>query len=191
MFPRSFSLLPVLLVLAPSAPLASQEMPKPQAEHRELARSVGTWDAVIQMMGVDGRLHASKGVSVRKAGPGGFWVVDDFEGEMNGVPFTGHGALGYDPRKQEYVQSWVSMTPALLVFTGTFDRTGKVLTMTGEGQGIDGAPIRMKNVTTWTGVDSMTLEVFVLLPDGREEKNMTITYTRRAATRPEGGGAKK
>jgi hypothetical protein len=167
------------LVLA-IAPLAAQEMPKPQAEHHKLAQSVGTWDATIDTMGMDGKLHRSKGVSVQKPGPGGFWVIEDFQGEMNGVQCTGHGAFGYDPQKKAYVRSWISVTPMLMVFTGTFDQAGKVLTMTGDGPGMDGTPIRMKHVMTWTSGDSMTFEAFVVLPDGSELKNMTITYTRRA-----------
>lgn len=171
---RSFSALLLTTVL-----LAAQEMPQPQAEHRRLAQTVGTWDASIQTVGMDGKLHESKGISVRRMGPGDFWVIDDFQGEMNGVPFTGHGALGYDPQRHLYVQSWISMTPMLMVLTGTLDGTGKVLTMTGEGPGIDGTPIKMRNVTTWTGADASTLEVFVVLPDGSETKSMTIHYTRR------------
>ena len=186
---RSFPMFSLLVLTI--TPLAAQELPKPQAQHQKLAQSVGTWDAVIEMTGVDGKVHASKGVSVRRIGPGGFWVIDDFQGEMMGSPFSGHGALGYDPQQQAYVQSWVSMTPALLVFTGKFDASGKVLTMTGEGPGLGGAPIKMKNVTTWTGADAMTLEVFVVLPDGKEEKNMTITYTRRAGKPAGGTGATK
>ncbi len=162
------------------APLPAQEMPKPQAEHRKLAESVGTWDATIESVGLDGKPHASKGVSVRRLGPGGFWVLDDFEGEMNGVQFTSHGTLGYDPQKKAYVQSWVSMSPMLMVFSGAFDDAGKVLTMSGDGPGLNGATLPMKNVTTWTSADSMTLEVFIVLPGGREIRNMTIHYTRRA-----------
>jgi hypothetical protein len=179
----SRSLPSFVLLLLTVAALPAQELAKPQAQHRRLAQSVGTWDAAIQTVGGDGALHGSKGVSVQTQGPGGFWILDDFQGEMNGVRFTGHGAIGYDPQRKVYVQSWVSMTPMLMVLTGAFDEAGKVLTMTGEGPGLDGAPVRMKNVTTWTGVDSRTLEVFVVLPDGTERKSMTITYTRRTQQR--------
>lgn len=189
MLPRLLPLLPVLLLAI--APLAAQELPKPQAEHRQLARFVGTWDAAIETVGMDGKLHHSKGISVQKPGPGGFWILDDFQGEMNGVQFTGHGALGYDPQKQAYVQSWVSMAPMLMVFTGTLDETGKVLTMVGEGPGLDGTPLKMRNVTTWTSADSRTLEVFVVLPDGRQTRSMTITFTRRAQPAAAHAGTKK
>ena len=178
MLARSYSWLPVLLLVIAS--LTGQTVPKPQAEHQQLAQSIGTWDAAIETVGTDGKLHHSKGVSVRKRGPGGFWVLEDFEGEMNDVHFTGHGAIGYDPQKKVYVQSWVSMSPMLMVLTGNFDQAGKVLTMNGDGPSLGGAPLPMKNVTTWTSADAMTLEVFIVLPGGQEVKTMTIHYTRRA-----------
>ncbi|HEX6811859.1 MAG TPA: DUF1579 domain-containing protein [Planctomycetota bacterium] len=186
---RSLPLFAALLLAV--APLGAQEMPKPQAEHRKLAGFVGTWDATIEAIGMDGKLQNSKGVSVRKMGPGGFWLIDDFEGEMMGSQFTGHGALGYDPQQKAWVQSWVSMTPLLMVFTGTFDKAGKVLTMIGDGPCVDGTRIKMKNVTTWTSADSMTCEVFVVMPDGAQTKSMTITYTRRAEKAVEHRGAKR
>lgn len=186
---RSLPLFPILLLAI--TPLAAQALPKPLAEHRQLARFVGTWDAAIETVGMDGKLHHSKGISVQKLGPGGFWIIDDFQGEMHGLQFTGHGALGYDPQKHAYVQSWVSMTPMLMVFTGAFDEAGKVLTMVGEGPGLDGTPLQMKNVTTWTSADAMTLEVFVVLPDGKETRNMIITFTRRAQQAADHAGAKK
>lgn len=189
MISRSLPFLPALLLAI--APLTAQAMPRPQAEHQKLAQSVGTWDATIETIGMDGKLHGSKGVSVQKVGPGGFWILDDFRGEMNGTQFTGHGALGYDPQKKVYVQSWVSMTPMLMVFTGTFDKAGKVLTMTGEGPGLDGTPIKLKSVTTWTSADSMTFEMFVVMPDGEDQKTMTITYTRRAEKQAANPDAKK
>jgi hypothetical protein len=189
MLSRSLPLFPVLLLAI--APLAAQGLSKPLAEHRRLALSVGTWDAAIETVGIDGRQHSSKGVSVQTMGPGGYWIIDDFQGEMNGVQFTSHGTLGYDPRKRAYVQSWTSMSPMLMVFSGTFDQAGKVLTMTGDGPGIGGTPVKMKNVTTWTNADSMTLEVFVVLPDGTETRNMTIIYTRRAEKQADPAGEKK
>lgn len=178
-FSRSFPFLVALLLAL--APLIAQERPKPQAEHEKLAQSVGTWDAVIQSVGMDGTLHTSKGVSVQRVGPGGFWLIDDFAGECMGAKCTGYGALGYDPIKRVCVQSWVfSMSPSLMVWTGTFDKTGKVLTMTGEAPSMDGTMIKMRKVTTWASADSMTIEVFMVMPDGKELSTMTLACTRRS-----------
>ena len=162
------------------------------AEHQKLAQCVGTWDARLEGLGMDGKPQVSAGVSVQKLGPGGFWLLDDFTAEMMGMQFTGHGALGFDPEKKVYVQSWIdSTTPMLMVFTGTFDKDGKVLTMSGMGPGMDGKPVKMRNVTTFASADSMTFEMFAPGPDGKEMKMLTITYTRRGEKKAENAGAKK
>jgi hypothetical protein len=190
MVSRSFPFLSALLFAL--ATLAAQEMPKPQAEHEKLAQSIGTWDAVIESIGMDGKPQTSKGVSVQQIGPGGFWLIDDFTGECMGTKCTGHGALGYDPIKKVCVQSWVfSMSPLLMVWTGNFDKTGKVLTMTGEAPSMDGTMIKMRKVMTWASADSMTIEVFMVMPDGKEQKTMTLACTRRTEKTAENAGAKK
>ena len=190
MISRSFPLLSALLLAL--QPIAAQEMPKPQVEHEKLAQSIGTWDAVIGSFGMDGKWQTSKGVSVQKIGPGGFWLIDDFTGECMGAKCTGNGALGYDPIKKAYVQSSVfSMSPLLMVWSGNFDKTGKVLTMTGEAPGMDGTMVKMRKVTTWASADSMTIEVFTVMPDGKEHKSMTLACTRRTEKTAENAGAKK
>ena len=169
-----------LLVL----PLAAQQpgMPVPGPEHKQLAAQAGTWDAVLETMGPDGKPTQSKGVSERRVGPGGFWLIDDFHADMLGTPFTGHGALGYDPVRKLYVQSWVdSMSPMLMTMEGTFDKSGKVLTMTGMGPGPQGTPIKMRLTTTMPDANTEVFEMYATGPDGKEQRMLKITYTRRAA----------
>ena len=157
-------------------------MPVPGAEHKQLAAGAGTWDAVLETMGPDGKAAQSKGVSERRVGPGGFWLIDDFKADMMGMPFTGHGVLGYDPVRKVYVQSWVdAMTPILMTMEGTFDKAGKVLTMTGMGPGPDGKPVKMRLTTTMTDANTEVFEMFSAGPDGKEMRMLKITYTRRAA----------
>lgn len=190
MIPRPLGFLSVVLLAI--APVAAQEMSKPQAEHEKLARFAGTWDAVIESFGMDGKPLHSKGVIEQHSGPGGFWLIDDFTGECLGTKCTGHGALGYDSIRKVWVQSWVfSMSPSLMVWTGDFDATGKVLTMTGETPSMNGTMTKMRKVMTWASADSMTIEIFLVLPDGKEMKTMTLTCTRRAGRQGETPGAKK
>jgi len=185
-------LLPVFCSLALlAAPLAAQEMPKPGPEHQRLAKEVGTWDAVVESVGMDGKPEKSKGENVTTA-MSGFWIVDSFAGSFAGAPFLGHGVLGYDQVKKKYVQSWVdSMSPILMVFEGSFDKDGKVLTMTGTGPSAGGKPVAMRTVTTWKDDNTKVFELFEAGPDGKEMRMLTITYTRRAGRAAENAGAKK
>jgi hypothetical protein len=184
-------LLPVFCSLALSAvPLAAQmEMPKPGPEHQRLAKEVGTWDAVIDSV-ADGKPEKSKGETETRP-MGGFWFVDSFAGSFAGMPFQGHGIIGYDPIKKKYVQSWVdSMSPILMMFEGSFDKDGKVLTMTGTGPSAGGKSVAMRTVTTWKDDNTKVFELFETGPDGKEMKMVTINYTRRTKA-AENAGAKK
>ncbi|MFT4513881.1 MAG: hypothetical protein ACI89X_002549 [Planctomycetota bacterium] len=172
-------LLTSLLSLAIALPLAAQ-MPQPTAEHQKLAELVGVWDATLNYMGMDGKPATSKGTSIRKRPMGGFWVVDKFQADMMGQKFSGLGATGYDPIKKKYVGTWIdSMTPSLMVTEGGFDKTGKVLTMSGMGPGFDGKPVKHRTVTTIKDKNTNVFQMFVPGPDGKETTMMTITYKRR------------
>jgi len=161
-------------------PLTAQEMPKPGAEHQKLAGRAGTWDAVISMAGEDGKPTESKGTSVVKVACLGMWVTEDFSSpELMGAPFEGHGVTGYD--KGKCVGTWFdSMTTTYMTLEGGYDASGKVLTMTGMGPGPTGEALKHRFVTTWHSADKYVFEMFVT-GNGKEEKMMTITYTRRAA----------
>jgi hypothetical protein len=170
------------LVLVCSAPLAAQDMHVPGPEHQKLAKGAGSWDCVVEAMGMDGKPATSKATSETKMLPGGFWLVEEFTGDFMGQPFQGHGVFGYDPAKAKYVGSWVdSMAPSLLVMEGTFDRDGKVQTMIGQGPGMDGKMTTLRMVTTWKDDNTKVFQMFAPGPDGKEACGLTITYTRRAA----------
>lgn len=160
-------------------PLSAQEPVQPGPEHKKLASSAGTWTAAIEMMGDDGKPVVSTGKSVLKVGPGGLWVIDEFEATIMGGPFAGHGVTGYDPAKGKYVGTWIdSWSTSVMALEGSYDKAGKVLTMTGTAPGPDGAPVLHKMVTTDKDANTRVFEMFLPGPDGNEMKVMTITYTR-------------
>ena len=165
-----------------TAPLFAQDLPKPGPEHQKLHATAGTWDAVLESTGPDGKPQVSKGVSENRVALGGFWMIDDFHADWNGMKFQGQGVTGFDPLKGKYVGTWIdSMMPHLMVLEGSYDKAGKVLTMSGTGIGMDGKPAMHRMTTTHRDVDTMVFEMFVTGADGKEAKSMTITYTRRAA----------
>jgi hypothetical protein len=63
-----------------------------------------------------------------------------------------------------------------MVFTGTFDKSGKVLTATAEGPGPDGKPAKWKSVTTLKDDDTME---FTMSVGDSKEPMMTISYKRK------------
>lgn len=180
------TLLPSLLLSTLLAPLMAQEPPTPGPQHLKIARSAGSWDCVIDMIGEDGKPTQSKGTTEARMLLGGLWLVDEFKGDFMGAPFEGHGTTGYDPAKGKVVVTWIdSWTPSLLLLEGDFDASGKVLTVSGMGVGMDGKPAKYRNVTTWHSDDKFVFEMHVTGSDGKEVKGLTITYTRR--TKKTGG----
>lgn len=158
---------------ATDAASAADQMPtpKPGPEHAMLKKMVGTWDATITSSWM-GTSETSKGVTVYKA-IGDFWVVEDFEGEMMGQKFTGHGITGFDPDKKKYVGTWVdNMGPALVHGEGTVDASGK-LNMTHETS-MNGQATTMTSVSEWKDADNM---VFTMSMGGSEM--MKIEYKRK------------
>lgn len=164
------------------APLAAQGAPKPGPEHQKLAAQAGVWSAAIEMTGEDGKPVQSTGTSTLSVGPGGFWLIDDFQAEIMGGPFHGHGSTGFDQGKGKYVGTWIdSWSSSIMVLEGGYDAAGKVLTMTGMAPGMDGKPVQHTLVTTDKDANTRLFEMFLPGPDGKAMKVMTITYTRKAA----------
>jgi hypothetical protein len=173
------SLLPALLAALLAVPAVAQEPPQPGPEHKQLLAAVGKWSASIEMMDQTGKPTTSKGTSTLTAGPGGFWIVDDFQSEMMGAPFVGHGATGYDQQKGKYVGTWIdSWSSSVMVLEGTYDAAKKALTMTGMAPGMDGKPVLHTLVTTDKDANTRVFEMHLPGPDGKPFQVMTITYTR-------------
>jgi hypothetical protein len=155
-------------------------MPKPGPEHELLKKLEGTWDVTTKM--TDPQTKETKettGTCTYKAGPGGMWVVSDFQGEFGGGKFEGHGVDGYDSIDKQYVSHWVdSMSPKAMDMRGNWDAEKKTMTMTGEGLGMDGKPAKYKSVTEWKDDDTM-LFTMNQEQDGKDVPMFTITYKRK------------
>jgi len=163
-----------VVCFVPAVALA-QEPPKPGPEHEKLKELAGTWDATMKMGDTE-----SKGTMVWKVDLGGLWLTSQFEGEFGGEKFTGKGFDSYDPIKKKYVGVWVdSMSTSPMVSEGTYDKDGKVLTMTGEGPGMDGKPMKYKMTTEHKDKNTMVFTMFGPGPDGKEGPMFSISYKRR------------
>jgi hypothetical protein len=160
------------MVLTPWA-TAQPPQPKPGPEHDMLKTLVGTWDATVKYGDQE-----SKGTMVYKLELGGMWLVGNYEGEFGGTKFQGKSLDTYDPLKKKYVNIWVdSMSARHMTFEGTFDKDKGMLTMFGEGIGMDGKPVKYKEVTHYKDNDTMVFTMSTV-GDG-DNPQLTITYKRR------------
>lgn len=152
----------------------AQEMPKPGPEHEKLKALVGEWDATIKHSGGE-----SKGKTVISLDFGGFFAIEDFNGEFGGMKFKGRGQHGYCPIQKKYFNVWIdSMSASPVMFTGNYDKDGKTLTELGEGPGMDGKMMKMKSVTTLQDADTMVFTMYDIT-SGKDVEMMSITYKRK------------
>ena len=110
-------LLAVVVAVLGTGLSQAQEFPKPGPEHEQLKELEGTWDAVMEMGG-----QKSKATATYKSICGGMWMQSDFQGDLGGIKFQGHGLDGYDLTKKKHVGVWVdSMSSAPMHFEGNYD----------------------------------------------------------------------
>jgi hypothetical protein len=179
-----FSLLGTSVAAALLAAITlAQVSPAPSPEHQRLQELSGTWDVSIEMLGANGDASRSSGVSEMKPLLGGFWIVEDFAGELGGTQVQGHGVLGFDPARAKYVHTWIdSMSPMPSTSEGSYDKGGKVLSMVGTGPGPHGKLAQVRSTFTWKNDDTAVCEMSTAEPSGKETSKLKITYARRVGT---------
>ena len=161
---------------------AMEKFGTPGPEHKGFAETVGTWDVESKMwMDPAAPPHVSKGVSTFRTILGGRYLQYDYEGKAMDMTFSGYGISGYDRYNKKYVSLWLdSMSTGFYLTEGTCDAAGKVCTETGVWDDYTtGQKSKVKDVTTHYGKDKFTMEMYMVLPDGKEIKTMELTYTRR------------
>ena len=163
-----------------------QEFATPGEFHKRLEPLVGKWAYEVHwQMSPDAPAETSKGTGEYK------WIMDGRylqqettaaqpEGP-DGMIMKGLGLTGYDNMKKQYFCVWIdNMGTGLMTGYGTCDPDGKVITMAGEASD----PMSGKTNQKWRTVmrieskDKHVFEMYGPGPDGKEFKQMEITYTR-------------
>src|SRR5690606_19891634 len=93
------------------------QMPKPTKEHDWLQKFVGEWESEVEIvMDPSQPPMLGKGTESTRM-IGGAWIVAQGSSEMMGEPFESVLTLGYDPRRQKYVGTWIdSMSGFLWIY---------------------------------------------------------------------------
>lgn len=117
-----------------------------------LAQDAGTWTASCKFWfaGPDADPMTSEGSEVnRKLGDSG-WIISDFEAEIGGEKFRGHGVTGYDPEKKKVVGSWVdTMSPRMMSIEGDYDPATKTISYEFDETGPQGEKLRAKHTVQY------------------------------------------
>jgi hypothetical protein len=159
-----------------AARLAAQQQPTPGPEHAVLKEAAGDWDAVIKAQGAE-----SKGSFSSKLALGGLWLIEEFKGDMGGMTFEGRGATSYDAAKKKYVNVWIdSVSTSPMISEGSYDKSTKTLSLTGQMPMPDGTTMKVKQTTVTKDANTRLFTLKGVGPDGSEMEMIQITYKRRA-----------
>ena len=148
-----------------------------------LARGAGTWHGKSKMWMAPGtEPMVSEVKNTIKPMMDGRYVVCHYEGDLPGMgPFNGHGVTGYDNVSGKFVSSWIdNHSTGIMQGTGTLSSDNRVLTMNYTYNcPITKRPAIMREITTHTGPNTTTLEMYTTDPkSGKEYKMMQVDFTR-------------
>ena len=153
----------------------------PGPHHKHLDALVGDWTTATKAIMKPGTPpEESTGTASFKWMMDGRFLAQDYNGSMMGMPFKGHGVMGYDNILKKYNSVWIdSMGTAMMIMTGTCDAAGKTITCEGDMPDcMTGKVVKMKSIHK---IESPTKHVFELhMPDesGKMFKGLEVTYTR-------------
>lgn len=178
---KCLSLLLVLvsLTLCGVTPAHAQgvALPKPGPELEVLKTDVGTWDVTIKAWAGPGEPMSTKGKETGRM-LGGHWLLVDFEGNMMGMDFQGHGLYGYDPEKKQYIGTWVdSLSPKKMEMVGQYDKATQTLTYEGLAPGPDGTPVKHLLATKY-GSDGNRVMTMHMQPGAQRIKIFEMSYSK-------------
>jgi hypothetical protein len=164
-------------------PQKSTMVTEPQSQHHWLQKLVGEWSYETEVLGGTDPLpeKATGTETVRSLGD--LWVLAEGQGGMPGCgAMTTVVTLGYNPRTQKFVGTWVgTMMPELWVYEGELDADEKVLTLNSEGPAMtdDGSLANYRDVIEIKDDDHRVMNSHVLGNDGVWNHFMVINYWRK------------
>lgn len=155
---------------------------QPGEQHELIAAMAGDWTFSGKMwMDPGAPPMEMSGTSSNKMILGGRFLMQEVKSEYQGAEFNGLGLVGFDRVTDKLQSVWIDNTgTAMLVTSGTCDTKAKVLTSYGSFKDpMKGEMQKIKSVTQMNGPDEIKDEMFLIMPDGKEVKNMEMIYKRK------------
>lgn len=165
------------------APQESMMNAEPLKEHQWLQKLVGEW--IYETEATEAGQPPVKFTGTERVRSlGGLWIQAEGQGEMpDGAVATTVMTLGYDPRRQRYVGTWIgSMMNYLWVYDGGLDQAERALALDADGPDMstEGKMAKYKDVIDFKNDDHRTLTAHMLGDDGTWHELMTTHYRRTA-----------
>ena len=150
--------------------------------HKMMASWDGTWNSDITMWMQPGAPEEkTTSVAVNKMVLNGLYQQSTHTGMMMGMPFNGMSTTAYDIHKKEFINTWIdNMGSGIMVLKGPWDESTKTMNLKGKATD-PGTTGDMDIRETLKIIDENTqeMEMFSMMPDGKEFKIMNIRFTRK------------
>jgi hypothetical protein len=175
---------PEAMSMPDSATMAKnwQDYMTPGDVHKMMAKWDGVWNGEVTMWMQPGAPEQkSTSTATNKMIMNGLYQQSTHAGNMMGMPFNGISTTAYDIHRKEFVSTWIdNMGSGIMVLKGPWDEATKTINLKGRmtDPGTTGeADVR----ETFKIIDDNTqeMEMFVMMPDGKEFKTMNIKFTRK------------
>jgi hypothetical protein len=170
--------------------LGNCQEPKPKATqmpvdgpgpvHKQMENLAGSWDVEVTYI-FNGKENKGKARCEAKSILDGRFLQQDYESNFMGKPFHVIQILGYDNQKKKTTELMMdNLSTRIMQNEGSISKDGKIIT--NEGEHFD--PIlnkmaKLRTVRTIIDQDHFTLEWFSPGADGKDEKGVSMTHTRR------------
>lgn len=153
----------------------------PSDVHKMMAKSDGQWKGDVTMWMAPGQPpQHSTATSTNTMIMGGRYQQSIDKGNMMGMPFEGMNILGYDNGKKKFVSTWIdNIGTGMMNMEGTWDEATKSVMMKGKMYDpMMKKEMDVRQVFKFIDDNNQMLEMYMVMPDGKEFKSMEIKYTR-------------
>jgi hypothetical protein len=159
-----------------------QEYMTPGDMHKMMAAWDGNWTGEMTMwMNPADPPTKSTTTAVNKMIMNGLYEESNHSGNMMGMPFSGKSTMGYDNHKKMFVSSWIdNMSSGIMNMEGPWDAATKSITL--KGKTMDAGMktvIDVRQVFKVIDDNNHSLEMYMVMPDGKETKSFEIKYIRK------------
>ena len=164
----------------------------PGNEHKAMEYYVGEWVGDMKMWQVPGQPPSEEKTNSKfELIMDGRYLIGEHSGQFMGMPFQGRSTQAYSNLTKLIQHTWIdNFGTGIWITSGKSD--GKVTTLTGKmDDPMSGKQVDTREVMTVLDANTYRLEMFGPSPiDGKEFKNMEVTYRRTGGTKPAAGGSK-
>ena len=158
-----------------------KKLAEPGEPHKVFAGLAGSWTTTTKEWMEPGKPPTeSTGTAEMKMLLDGRFLYQEYHAQMMGQPFSGIGIDAYDNMTKKYVTAWMdTMGTGIFMMEGTASADGKTIALNGSHPEPGGG--KMHHRALWKLVDANTqiFEMYGTHGQGKEEKMMEITYTRK------------